>query len=192
MNDTQAKRRSLEKRGLPLRMYAHGLGYRLHQFDGAKVNLGRDLGAALRRYYALTLDRPATDGARELTPDFIWRRHRKGAQQRRLTFTITPEYIAWLLEKQGHCCAVTLASFSAAKVAGMRIRPWLPSADRIDCSLGYVPGNVRIVCGFVNVAMNGFGEHFFTDVLRPLIDTEVQAELHRRRMTGSDRIPTVG
>lgn len=36
--------------------------------------------------------------------------------------------------------------------------PFRPSLDRIDCSKGYVPGNVRIVCLIANTAMLHFGE----------------------------------
>jgi hypothetical protein len=33
-----------------------------------------------------------------------------------------------------------------------------PSLDRIIPNLGYVPGNLRIVSNFVNIAMNEWGE----------------------------------
>ena len=35
-------------------------------------------------------------------------------------------------------------------------RPWAPSIDRIDCSKGYVPGNVRVVCSAFNTMRNEF------------------------------------
>lgn len=77
-------------------------------------------------------------------------------------------------------CAVTSLAFNDIKPQGLRIRPWLPSLDRIDSRQGYQPGNLRIVCGFVNVALNGFGNEFFNVVLEPLIRAAVDAAEARR------------
>lgn len=185
--------RSIEKRGLPLRMYAHGMSYRLHFIDGRKVNLGRDLSEALRRYYALMEAPRGQENAKELKPAFMLSRHRKGAKQRGLAFDLSEADIDEALESQGYCCAITGAAFSTAKVEGMRIRPWLPSIDRIDSSSGYLRGNIRIVCGFVNIAMKAFGEKLFTSVIKGLIETEVKARLRRAQMAADElSIPAVG
>jgi hypothetical protein len=181
--------RSLERRGLPWRMYQHGMAYRFHHPDGRKINLGRDLSAALRNYYALLAVRPGDPDAKELQPPFMLARHRKGAKQRGLEFKLTSEHIADLLDVQGYCCAITGAAFRSDKVDGIRIRPWLPSIDRIDSTKGYVDGNVRIVCGFVNIAMKAFGERLFVAVIKGIVEAEVRARLQAEKM---ERIPTTG
>lgn len=37
-----------------------------------------------------------------------------------------------------------------------RTNPWTPSIDRIDNSKGYLPGNVRVVCGAFNTMRNEY------------------------------------
>jgi hypothetical protein len=180
----RAKERSLEKRGLPWRMYPHGLAYRVQMPDGRKIGLGRDLDAALMRYYALMSAAEQGD-AKELKAAYIWARHRKGARQRKLEFSVTVEDVQRLLEEQSHCCAITRAAFTPARVEGVRIRPWLPSLDRIDNSQGYVPGNVRVVCGFVNVAMKAFGEALFKELIKGLVGVAVRAQMKRKEMADS-------
>jgi hypothetical protein len=156
-------------------MYQHGLAYRIVNLDGSKIPLGRGLDQALRRYYVIMSKDKRTGAADPLCVATIWQRHKKGAKQRGLTFTISQEDVAAIIEDQGRVCAVTGLAFRLDKPEGMRIRPWAASLDRIDGRLGYEPGNVRVVCAFVNVAMNGFGELFFQQVLEPLIDAAVKA-----------------
>jgi hypothetical protein len=174
-------------------MYAHGLGYRIHWPDGRKSKLGRDLTEALQRYYSLMNAATADLSAKELTAAYMVARHRKGARQRGLRFELTAADVDAVLDDQGPCCAITGAAFSTAKVEGVRIRPYLPSLDRIDNRQGYVRGNVRVVCGFVNIAMKAFGERLFTDVLTGIVRARVKAELRRREMTPErESIPVTG
>lgn len=42
--------------------------------------------------------------------------------------------------------------------------PFRPSLDRIEPKLGYVPGNVRIVCLVTNTAMLHYGEAAFAEI----------------------------
>ena len=42
--------------------------------------------------------------------------------------------------------------------------PFRPSLDRIDPALGYVPGNIRIVCLIANTAMLHYGEAAFGEL----------------------------
>jgi hypothetical protein len=46
-----------------------------------------------------------------------------------------------------------------------------------------VDGNVRIVCGFVNIAMKAFGERLFMAVIKGVVDAEVRARLQAEKMT---------
>ncbi|HBZ06204.1 MAG TPA: hypothetical protein DEP03_07420 [Massilia sp.] len=60
----------------------------------------------------------------------------------------------------GHC-ELTGMRFSDEKPLGKRFRPWMPSIDRIRCSLPYQLSNCRIVCAYANLAINDLGEDEF-------------------------------
>ena len=96
------------------------------------------------------------------------------------------------MQKADGRCTVTLLPFSMVRPKGMRIRPWLPSIDRIRSDKSYSADNIRIVCAFVNVALNGFGEHLFTVVLKSLVDAAVKIELAKLGILnslGSSEVP---
>ena len=59
-----------------------------------------------------------------------------------------------LLVDQGWRCAITGIPLVAPNGSQ---EPYGPSLDRIVPKLGYVPGNVRIVCNIANTAMNSWG-----------------------------------
>lgn len=162
-------------------MYAHGSSFRVHLPDGKRVNLGSDLPEAIRRYTILMAPKGSLD---ELpSAEKIWKRHRRGAAVRSIAFDLTVEDVAAALEKAGGRCSVTEHPFSMEWPSGMRVRPWSPSIDRIDATKGYHADNIRIVCAFVNIAMNGFGDAQFHLVLRRIIDAAVKAELAKLGIT---------
>lgn len=69
--------------------------------------------------------------------------------------SLTANDIDCLLVDQGWRCAVSDIPLDTP--CGDR-QPFSPSLDRIVPALGYVPGNVRVVCNLVNFAMNKWGE----------------------------------
>lgn len=82
----------------------------------------------------------------------------KGAKTRGLELTLSESDIKDMLNKSGGRCAVTGLLFNNTKPSHAKIRPWVPSVDRIDSTKGYITGNVRLVCACVNLAMNQFGD----------------------------------
>src|SRR5579859_2184119 len=76
---------------------------------------------------------------------------RSSAIKRGITFTITQDDIT--LPKTCPCCGVVLA-YSNGK--GIRSRPLenSPSIDKLYPDLGYVPGNVNIICRRCNSIKN--------------------------------------
>ena len=150
--------------------------YRYHA-KGRTINLGTDLPAALDAVRRMRGLLPPMDTLSASVIRETFRRHEKGARQRGIYFSLTEADVSLLLAAQGSRCAVTKLPFSENKPVGMRVRPWAPSLDRRDSSKGYVVSNVRVVCAFVNVAMNGFGEAMFRQVLEPLIEQAVQERL---------------
>jgi hypothetical protein len=71
---------------------------------------------------------------------------RGSARARGLEFTISIDDIIETLESG--VCRVTGLAFDMVSTDG----PWRPTIDRIDSSLGYIPGNVQIVVWLYNSA----------------------------------------
>jgi hypothetical protein len=164
-------------RDLPKHMYLQGASYRTKLPNGQRLNLGTDREAALRKFFVLMAGPVPVSVAEPKEILTMWRRHKKGAAQRGLDFSLTPDDISAVLAEQRLLCAVTQLPFKNDKPNGLRFRPWAPSLDRVSNSTGYVAGNVRVVCAFVNIAMNGFGDEFFSAVLEPLVEARLKVEL---------------
>ena len=80
--------------------------------------------------------------------------------------TITPEYIEQLFVRQEGRCLYTGRKFTLDGIEGSRTKPYVPSLDRINPSLGYVPGNVRLVTWQVNRALSDLGDDALDQLVR--------------------------
>lgn len=74
------------------------------------------------------------------------------ARRRGQTVEVTPEDLVALVKQQGFACART--GIPLTLDFGERPSPWAPSLDRLSRDLGYVPGNVQIVCAMYNNCKN--------------------------------------
>lgn len=151
--------------------------YRYHPAGKRPISLGTDLAIAISRVLGMQGSAKALDALEPSLLRQTLERHRKGAKQRGIPFLLSPEDLADVLTQQGNKCAITKIQFNTLKPGGLRIRPWIPSIDRKNSKRGYERSNIRVVCAFANVAMNGFGEELFRLVLRPLIEEAVQERL---------------
>lgn len=82
-------------------------------------------------------------------------RARDRAKRKNVPFNIDDQIIEQTIRQQDWRCAVSgikLTPHDAAVEEAFR-----PSIDRIEPRLGYVPGNIRIVCQIVNLAMHDWG-----------------------------------
>lgn len=96
--------------------------------------------------------------------------HCRGSAKRRgHECTITAEDIEAMLAPM--VCSVTGLPLSLDHDGESRNSPWAPSVDRIDSRVGYVLGNVRIVCCAFNLARNEWPD----DVLRTLFEAGLRA-----------------
>lgn len=87
------------------------------------------------------------------------------AKKKGVPCTITHHDLDRLLVDQRWCCAVSGVPLIAPRADR---GPFGPSLDRIVPSLGYVPGNIRIVCNLVNFAMNKWGDEPLRQFVRRL------------------------
>ena len=67
-------------------------------------------------------------------------------------FSITPAYFLDLVASTNGKCSVTGIDFESSPRS-----PFAASLDRVVSSKGYEPGNIRIICHVLNVAMNTWG-----------------------------------
>jgi hypothetical protein len=89
---------------------------------------------------------------------------RQRARPKGIPVAIDKHFIDQLFVDQNWRCAVSGIPFSPS--FKNRRHPFVPTIDRKIPALGYVPGNIRIVCSIVNSAMSDWGE----DALLVLLD----------------------
>lgn len=128
------------------------------------IALGLDRGVALAAYPHALLQHghaaPHTLLPSGYTPNRLMDLVRRSSRNRGIENGLTLTDLAALIVRAGGRCEVSGMPFSTEKPKGQRIRLYAPSVDRIDPKTGYLPGNCRLVCAGVNVAMNAFGDRF--------------------------------
>lgn len=110
----------------------------------------------------------------------IFRGAKKRADRSKLSYDLTNNDITYLWERSGGRCEVTGIEFEfEAMEAKHERRPFAPSVDRLDNSIGYTLRNVRLVCVIVNIAMNTWGEHALMRVAVGMFEKGRQNVQHR-------------
>lgn len=101
----------------------------------------------------------------------MWLRNcQSRAKNYNLECSITEDYIQKLYDEQNGCCALTGIQFVFSKDDRFKMRPFTASIDRINSKIGYVEGNIRLVCNVVNLALNEFGLEIFDKMCKAYID----------------------
>lgn len=92
-------------------------------------------------------------------------------------YTIDAYFIDELLVDQKWRCAVSGMPLEVPRGTGQRGKrnPFGPSLDRIVPSLGYVPGNLRVVNNLVNTAMQDWGVEALQKALDAMRKTQDEA-----------------
>jgi hypothetical protein len=96
----------------------------------------------------------------KLRIDLIYKTVRRGSVKREIPFNITKSDIQRLAEDQQWKCSRTGIDLDLTLGDGRK--PFGPTIDRIDNSLGYEPSNIQLVCNLYNYCKN---EHTDSDVL---------------------------
>jgi hypothetical protein len=103
----------------------------------------------------------------------------KRAKQKHIEYTLSSSFLEELWSIQEGKCALTRIEFQIPQErTGGKASPFAPSIDRIDCSKGYTPDNVRLVCVVVNYALNEFGEDVFRQICQAYL-----SEIHNPNKT---------
>lgn len=95
---------------------------------------------------------------------FISRLLNKKSRNRHLNL----DYVMGLYDAQEGLCA--LSGIKMTHISGNGRVPTNISIDRIDSNLGYVKGNIQLVCCAVNVAKSNLAEKDFIDICRKIVE----------------------
>lgn len=143
---------------LPRRVYfRHGAFW--HVINKRWTRLGVDRAKALQ--LAARIDEATIHSGPEVLRRALLRAfksRRADAAVRGIPFQLTAQQVVDLAEATQWRCAVTGVTFSMKRSRAGRHAALSPSIDRIEPALGYVPGNVRVVCLATNFAMNEWGD----------------------------------
>tara|TARA_R110002124_G_scaffold54003_9_gene154168 strand:+ start:1141 stop:1698 length:558 start_codon:yes stop_codon:yes gene_type:complete len=106
------------------------------------------------------------------------RRARGATKSRGLDVDLDVEHLSSLWEEQGGRCAVSGLPFTRETYENAFVKtPFAPSVDRVDCSKGYLKGNVRLVCVISNFALNEWGDNVLRRLAHGVVATE--KEVHK-------------
>lgn len=89
------------------------------------------------------------------TPKGFFTRQLTEIRRKRLNkeCSITLEHLLSLWEQQGGICRLTGRDMDlGGTIIGKGYNPFRASIDRIDSSLGYIEGNVHLICAWANIA----------------------------------------
>ncbi len=87
---------------------------------------------------------------------------------RSLDFTLTLEEVEQMLAPM--TCSATGLPLVWEHDGSSARNPWAPSLDRLDNSIGYVPGNVRVVCWAFNCMRADFPDEVVLTLAKALAD----------------------
>lgn len=121
--------------------------------DAARVRVKRQISMDLHGAHYVRWAEMAASGAR------------KRAKLRGIDCSINVEWILERLRSQAYRCALSGIEFSQETLGTAHKRPFMPSLDRIECSIGYTPGNSRIVCVAVNMLLQDWGDAVFIAIV---------------------------
>lgn len=108
--------------------------------------------------------------------------NRHSAMKRSIPFAITlSDYEAMLARAAGRCMVTGIKFEFQASNNKSRRRPFAPSLDRIDPTLGYTVDNCRIICSALNYALGDWGMEPLLRIARRLVARESELMKNERR-----------
>jgi len=113
-----------------------------------------------------------------------YRRVEKGAPNRRIRWELSlAEFWDIVCRAQGRCEVTSTPFDPYFRAPTTNRRPFIPSLDRIDSTLGYNKQNTRLTVYICNIAMSDFGEEPFFETVKhslhsPQFQTYIQTTEH--------------
>jgi len=120
----------------------------------------------------------------------LYKQARKNAEKRGIHFALTEQEMTDMVDRADGACEITGIPFVLRSSGENKRRPFAPSLDRKDSSLGYEHANCRLVCVAANLAMNEWGERVLREIayaMRPASGiADVAAEINDLRAERDD------
>jgi len=104
----------------------------------------------------------------------VFKRAQNQAKQRKISFSVTLEYIGDLFERQKGLCALTGVPLRLKQVA--RDFSQTASLDRKDNSKGYIEGNLQWIDKRINKLKSDFTQSEFIDLCNKVIEFQVKTK----------------
>lgn len=99
---------------------------------------------------------------------------KKRSVKRGLECSISVEWLKSKWNEQGGKCLLTGIPFDLAPPdEGDHFNPHSPSVDRVDSTLGYTPGNTRLILTAMNIALGTWGEEHFNKMSRAYLTQQI-------------------
>lgn len=95
----------------------------------------------------------------------------KRARNNSWSFDIDRDYLIRVWHSQQGLCAVSGVAMQTESGTRENKNPYRASLDRIDNSKGYVIGNVRFVCHWVNNAKSTWDQTVFDDFVSNIVES---------------------
>jgi hypothetical protein len=90
-------------------------------------------------------------------------------KSRNIRVGITKQYVYDMLKNSNAVCAISGLTMNA-----LPNNPYRVSIDRIDSSLGYIHGNVQLVCKMVNNAKSNLDDDTFKVMIKALFQKQIK------------------
>jgi hypothetical protein len=146
--------------------------YSLGSSQRKEIPLGKNLHDALKKYQTISVQDTSPKSRVPVPENFhikLYRQVVKNSKPRKIAVKISADDVKKMLSRAKGKCELTKVAFNMQKIPGQRIRPWIPSVDRIDSKLDYSFDNCRIICAAANIALNQFGEYIFVKMASSMI-----------------------
>lgn len=95
---------------------------------------------------------------------------KSSAAKRKISFNIEKFQIELMMLHQDFKCIKTGMKFDFTQ--GKGTKPFGPTIDRIDCSRGYEPDNIQLVCNMYNYAKNRWSDEEVLTFAKKLVENQ--------------------
>jgi len=110
------------------------------------------------------LNKPYNERTYEKLYTSVKRRCKYSSKRKAWNFDISLEYALEIAEKQNNKCALTGLPFTFTRTGEKHHDALLPTLDRINSDLGYIPGNIQWANKWANFAKLNFNTDFFHEM----------------------------